>query len=132
MYTDLVLRNPDMITVACSLLYSKFGGAGIVDAYRYAPGYSDKQNVAIALWLEDLDTEYELPGAVQFTTEESTEYSRILSDLDTYAYQATLQFITGELSPETDWDAYLDALNDLELSEIESICQIAYDRYNQQ
>lgn len=132
MYTDLVLRNPDMITVACSLLYSKFGGAGIVDAYRYAPGYSDKQNVAIALWLEDLDTEYELPGAVQFTTEESTEYSRILSDLDTYAYQATLQFITGELSPETDWNAYLDALNTLELSEIESICQIAYDRYNQQ
>lgn len=28
----------------------------------------------------------------RFTTEESSEYITILSDLDTYAYQATLQF----------------------------------------
>ncbi len=129
MYTDLVLNNPDMITVACSLLYSKFGGAGVVDAYRFAPGYTEKQNQAIALWVENLDTDYELPGAVQFTTEESSEYSTILSDLDTYAYQATLQFITGERSIDTEWDSYLEALNSLKLEQIEALCQTAYDRY---
>ena len=129
MYTDLVLNNPDMITVACSLLYSKFGGAGVVDAYRFAPGYTEKQNQAIALWVENLDTDYELPGAVPFTTEESSEYSTILSDLDTYAYQATLQFITGERSIDTEWDSYLEALNSLKLEQIEALCQTAYDRY---
>lgn len=129
MYTDLVLNNPDMITVACSLLYSKFGGAGVVDAYRFAPGYTEKQNQAIALWVENLDTDYELPGAVPFTTEESSEYSTILSDLDTYAYQATLQFITGERSIDTEWDSYLEALNSLKLERIEALCQTAYDRY---
>lgn len=132
MYTDLVLNNPDMITVACSLLYSKFGGAGVADAYRFSPGYTEKQNAAIDLWLQNLDTDYEFPAAVQLTTEESGEYSRILSDLDTYAYQATLQFITGETSIDTEWDAYLDTLESLELQEISAICQTAYDRYNSQ
>ena len=129
MYTDLVLNNPDMITVACSLLYSKFGGAGVVNAYRFSPGYTEKQNQAISLWIENLDSDYELPGAVQFTTEESSEYSTILSDLDTYAYQATLQFITGERSIDTEWDSYIESLNSLKLEQIEALCQTAYDRY---
>lgn len=129
MYTDLVLNNPDMITVACSLLYSKFGGAGVVNAYRFSPGYTEKQNQAISLWTENLDSDYELPGAVQFTTEESSEYSTILSDLDTYAYQATLQFITGERSIDTEWNSYIETLNSLKLEQIEILCQTAYDRY---
>lgn len=129
MYTDLVLNNPDMITVACSLLYSKFGGAGVVNAYRFSPGYTEKQNQAISLWIENLDSDYELPGAVQFTTEESSEYSTILSDLDTYAYQATLQFITGERSIDTEWNSYIETLNSLKLEQIEALCQTAYDRY---
>lgn len=129
MYTDLVLNNPDMITVACSLLYSKFGGAGIADAYRFAPGYTEKQNAAVALWLENLDTDYELPGAIQFTTEESSEYSTILSDLDTYAYQETLQFITGEQSIDEGWDNYVEELRSLKRERIEELCQTAYERY---
>lgn len=129
MYTDLVLNNPDMITVACSLLYSKFGGAGVVNAYRFSPGYTEKQNQAISLWTENLDSDYELPGAVQFTTEESSEYSTILSDLDTYAYQATLQFITGERPIDTEWNSYIETLNSLKLDQIEILCQTAYDRY---
>ncbi len=129
MYTDLVLNNPDMITVACSLMYSKFGGAGVVDAYRFAPGYTEKQNEALDVWLEDLDTAWELPGAVQFTTDESTEYSTILSDLDTYAYQMTLQFITGESDLEKEWDTYIVTLESLEVGRIQELCQIAYDRY---
>lgn len=129
MYTDLVLNNPDMITVACSLLYSKFGGAGVVDAYRFAPGYTEKQNEAIALWLDNLDTDYELPGAIQFTTEESSEYSTILSDLDTYAYQETLQFITGEQSIDEGWDNYQEELSTLKRARIEELCQTAYERY---
>ena len=52
MYTDLVLNNPDMITVACSLLYSKFGGAGVVDAYRFAPGYTEKQKENLLIQTE--------------------------------------------------------------------------------
>lgn len=130
MYTDLVLNNPDMITVACSLIYSKYGGAGVIDAYRYTPGYTEKQKNATALWLENLDTEYEYPGAVQFSVEESEEYSTIMSDLETYATQTTLQFISGELSIEDSWDEFEKNLEDLGVERIVEICQIAYDRYN--
>lgn len=132
MYTDLVLNNPDMITVACSLLYSKYGGAGIIDAYRYTPGYTEKQKAATELWLDNLDTACEFPDRVQFTIEESAEYSKIMSDLDTYANQATLQFITGDLSVENDWDSYIASLESLEVERARELCQIAYDRYNEQ
>lgn len=131
MYTDLVLNNPDMITVACSLLYSKYGGAGVIDAYRYTPGYTEKQKAATALWLDNLDTACEFPDRVQFTVEESAEYSKIMSDLDTYANQSTLQFITGDLSVDTDWDSYLASLESLEVARVQEICQTAYDRYNE-
>lgn len=129
MYTDLVLNNPDMITVACSLVYSKFGGAGVIDATRFSPGYTQKQNDAIALWLDNLDTEHEFPASVQFTTPESETYSSILSDLDTYADQCALQFITGELSPERDWDSYMAKLDSLDVAALTDLCQMAYDRY---
>lgn len=132
MYTDLVLNNPDMITVACSLLYSKYGGAGVIDAYRYTPGYTEKQKAATELWLDNLDTACEFPDRVQFTIEESAEYSKIMSDLDTYANQATLQFITGDLSVEKDWDSYIASLESLEVERAQELCQIAYDRYNEQ
>lgn len=132
MYTDLVLNNPDMITVACSLLYSKYGGAGVIDAYRYTPGYTEKQKAATELWLDNLDTTCEFPDRVQFTIEESAEYSKIMSDLDTYANQATLQFITGDLSVENDWDSYIASLESLEVERAQELCQIAYDRYNEQ
>lgn len=132
MYTDLVLNNPDMITVACSLLYSKYGGAGVIDAYRYTPGYTEKQKAATELWLDNLDTACEFPDRVQFTIEESAEYSNIMSDLDTYANQATLQFITGDLSAENDWDEFIASLESLEVERAQELCQIAYDRYNEQ
>ena len=129
MYSDLVLNNPDMITVACSLVYSKYNGAAVIDAYRFSPGYTQKQKDAIALWLNNLDTTHEYPAAVQFTIEESGRYSKILSDLQTYASQCALQFITGEMSPDSDWDNYFDTLKSLEVDELEALCQTAYDRY---
>ena len=129
MYSDLVLNNPDMITVACSLVYSKYNGAGVIDAYRFSPGYTQKQNDAIDLWLTNLDTAHEFPAAVQFTTPESEIYSTIVSDIETYARQCALQFITGEMSPQTDWESYAAQLDALRLSELEELCQTAYDRY---
>lgn len=83
------------------------------------------------MWLDNLDTACEFPDRVQFTVEESAEYSKIMSDLDTYANQSTLQFITGDLSVDTDWDSYLASLESLEVARVQEICQTAYDRYNE-
>lgn len=129
MYTELVLNNPDMITVACSVMYSKYGGAGIIDATRFSPGYSQKQNDAIALWLDNMDTDHEYPGAIQMTTEENETYSELMSDLETYVNQCTLQFISGEMDPQADWDEYMASLESLGMEEVTELCQMAYDRY---
>ena len=129
MYTDLVLNNPDMITVACSLVYSKFGGAGIIDCYRFVPGYTDKQRDAIALWSENRDTDYHFTPGIQYTTDESARYAALLSDIETYAKQTSLQFMTGELSIDQDWDAYVAQITAMDLDELLTICQGAYDRY---
>jgi len=53
-----------------------------------------------------------------------------MSDLNTYATQSTLKFITGELSVEDDWDAYIANLESLGVVRVQEICQIAYDRYS--
>lgn len=128
-YTDLVLNNPDYITVACSLMYSKFGGAGVIDAHRFDASYDEKQMHALDLWLTGLDTDHEFPSSVQFTTAESEDYQIIFSDLETYSSQAALQFITGEKDVEADWDSYLADLESLRMSELTELCQKAYDRY---
>ena len=128
-YTDLVLNNPDYITVACSLMYSKFGGAGVIDAHRFDPSYNEKQMHALDLWLTGLDTDHEYPSSVQFTVDESEDYQIIMSDLETFFNQSALQFITGEKDVEKDWDSYLADLDSLRVGELTDLCQMAYDRY---
>lgn len=130
MYSDLVLNNPDMIVVACSVMYSKYGGAGIVDEMRFSPSYSDEQLAAIELWNNQLgDGEYVVSGNLKRTVDETATYAALYTDLSTYAEQCSLQFLTGTLSLDDDWDAYIQQLEELGLEEFLVVCQDPYDRY---
>lgn len=48
-----------------------------------------------------------------------------------YANQATVQFITGDLDVEKDWQSYLDALNSMDLEGYVALQQKAYDAYQE-
>lgn len=129
MYTDLVLNNPDMITVAAASYYSKFAGAGVIDAYRFADSYSDSQKAAIELWTAGLDNDYTYPTSINMTLEESERASELLSSVETYVDQYSLAFITGSIDPSSDWDSFQSGLSSLEVEELVEIYQTAYDRY---
>ena len=129
MYTDLVLNNPDMITVAAASYYSKFAGAGVIDAYRFADSYSDSQKAAIELWTTGLDNDYTYPTSINMTLEESERASELLSSVETYVDQYSLAFITGSSDPGSDWDSFQSDLSSLEVEELVEIYQTAYDRY---
>jgi len=132
-FTDLVLHNPDgKIIVACSILYAKYGGAGIIDVDRFNAGYSEKQLAALETWNSNLgDGEYTAPGAIQYSTEEAEAYAALFADISTYATQCSLSFLTGDMSLEDDWDTYLANLEQLGLSDWLEVCQSAYDRYSE-
>ena len=62
------------------------------------------------------------------TAEESEEYSRIMSDVETRINESIPKFITGELSMDT-WDAFVEELIAMGLPEAQQIEQAAFDRF---
>lgn len=128
-YSDLVLNNPEMITVACSVFYSKYSGAGVMDENRFMDSYNQQQKDAIDLWNTNMDNSHELPNGVPMTVDETSQYSALMSDIETYVDQMRLSFIISEKLTQADWDSYLDNLSQLDLDRVVEITQMAYDRY---
>lgn len=130
-YTDLVLNNPDMMMIACVVMYSRFGGSGVMSEVRLMSGYNDEQKDAVSIWTTGIDSAYAYPAGIKMSTETNERYSQLLVDIETYVEQSTLSFITGSKSTQTDWDAYLTVLESLGVEELVQICQSAYDNYVQ-
>ena len=72
----------------------------------------------------------EFAGKLVFTGEENDEISEIKSTLSTYVSESIARFITGDLSIENDWEAYLNELDAIGLERFLEVCQAAYDRMN--
>jgi putative aldouronate transport system substrate-binding protein len=96
---------------------------------------TDSFNGEQALW--DWAELYEpySPGAesvypnIAYTEEELHKISLYTATIDTYVDQATVQFITGSLNTDTDWDAYIAMLNSLDQSGYQALLQSAYDEH---
>ena len=63
----------------------------------------------------------------------SEDDARKISDysvsIGQYVNQATVQFITGDLDVEKDWQSYVDKINGMDLEGYISVQQKAYDDY---
>ncbi|TCP25984.1 putative aldouronate transport system substrate-binding protein [Scopulibacillus darangshiensis] len=59
---------------------------------------------------------------------ESSEISRISSDLDTYWQQMEAKFITGQ-KPISDWDKYVKTIKKMDVDKLVDIYSKAYKRY---
>jgi putative aldouronate transport system substrate-binding protein len=65
-----------------------------------------------------------------YTEDELIERTPIWTEIDNFLRITRLQFITGELSLDRDWDSYLRNLNSLNIRRLQEIDQAALDRYN--
>jgi putative aldouronate transport system substrate-binding protein len=65
-----------------------------------------------------------------YTQEEIRERTPLVNEISSYLSTACMQFVTGELSLDTDWDAFVKQLNDLGIERLRQIDQKALDTYN--
>lgn len=86
---------------------------------------------------EDMDTYYNwmagdgdyLLPVLSITGAGTDEYNRLAADLETYASEMMVRFITGELSTETYWDTFTSEIKRLGAETMLSMYQEAYNQY---
>ena len=90
-------------------------------------GMSKNALNATSIWDYNWVDSISMP-TLTLTAEESEEYSRIMSDVETRINESIPKFITGELSMDT-WDAFVEELIAMGLPEAQQIEQAAFDRF---
>lgn len=130
-YTDLVLKNPEGLTVQNALSqYTAvaYGGPFIQDA-RYYEQYLpyEEQKEAVKLWT-DHDDSTRIPY-VSYTLDENSERSKLMTPISSYVKENVLKFITGQESMDN-WDAFVAQIKESGIEKVIGITQTALDRYN--
>ena len=132
-YTDLIVANPNGLPYFfASYVYATNAATGffpyINDMSKTFYEFNDNQ------WqvFEDLkalsDCAYNYPSFAGMSTEESSTYSSIESDMATYMDSKVLEFIVGSADIDAEFDSFVDTLYDMGLQDLIDIKQDAYDR----
>ena len=79
-------------------------------------------------WDGNWDDQYSMPN-VSPTSQESAEYTAIISDINTLISENLIQFITGQ-KPMSQYDAFVAEIKALNIDRATAIQQAALDRYN--
>lgn len=128
-YTDKVMNNE--LGVDPTLFCRTFSLAGCSFGYtvqeRIYLLYEDYQTAAQKYWTENTDGSMAVP-TLSLTTAESDVLATYGTDITTYAAETLPKFILGTL-PMSDWDSYTAQLDAMNIDEIVSVYQAAYDRY---
>lgn len=130
-FTDKILANENgwtMTQTVASYLCPSAGIANWSDWTRELAGVPEKDQACYDVWSEFGD-DWRLPSSVTLTQEESTERAALYADISTIVKEQTAQFISGALDIESNWDAYISALEASGMERAIEITQAAYDRY---
>lgn len=130
-FTDLILNNPDGLTVqqALSEYELAYGNGPFVQDKDYLLQYykEDAQKKALEAWGQNNAKDYKLPR-ITINAEESGEYSSLLSELETYRDEMIIKFIRGEESLDK-YDTYTENLKSMGIDRVQEIVQKAVDEY---
>ena len=137
-YTDLILHNPDGLSISEALsLYCR--ATAPAPGYQQAPGYLEQyyeyqqQKDALKLWSEHVPEtkKYKLPNTSKESADQ-TRISEIQADLDTYVQETLWKFVTGEKSLD-EFDEFRNTLKSkFNIEEYIDIEQRYYDEYVQE
>lgn len=129
-YVDGILNSPDGSGPAIAKFTIWPGGN--------APQYMTEHN-AIAVVTEPTAKaqdalapymDYSIYAAPLFDQESSERLVILQKDIDDYIKQNVSKFINGDLSLDSDWDTYVDALKKIGIDEYVAIYQSVYDNLN--
>lgn len=130
-YSEYIMNNPDGLSKqkAMSEYILAFNNGPFVQDKRYLEQYADlpEQKEAMEIWMDNDAAEYKLPR-ISINADSISEYSSLLSDLQTYRDEMTIKFIRGTESLDN-YDKYLETLESMGVSRIREIVQNAVDEY---
>ncbi len=126
------MKNPDKLAPAQAMsmyVRGSYNGPFIQDK-RYAEQFFTlpTQREAINVWKKTDTDKYSLPPLTP-TPEESSEYAKIMSDINTLVDEMTLKIVLGTESVEQ-YPKYLDKMKSLKLDRAIEIQKAALDRFN--
>ena len=125
------IKNPDGKSMSDMLgIYASPDGVSptIKDA-RYMEQFAalPSQKKALELWMDTNAKDHLLPP-ISFTSEESSEVSKLATEINSYVDQMILKFITG-VEPIENFNQYIENLGTIGMDRLIQLYQQAYDRY---
>lgn len=129
-YTDLILNNPDGLTMTQALCF--YVGYMVPCDCDYTV-----YNIAsLTTWADFVDAWGTADNAWRFPdvsldAEEQESYAAAAADVDTYLDETLIKFIIGDLDVDDDgtWQEYLDTLDGLGVGTMIEIYEAALERY---
>ncbi len=132
-YTDLIMNNPDGLTVQQALSEYERGwtnGPFVADS-RYLLQYYQteaQQDALLNKWSDNTSTTYKFPN-VTIPDSRTSMYSSLTSELETYRDEMIIKFVRGDESLDN-WDSYISSLESMGVADLLEIYQSALDDYN--
>ncbi|TDG00949.1 extracellular solute-binding protein [Paenibacillus piri] len=131
-YTDLLMKNPDKLAPAQMLSQytrSNYSGPFVQDK-RYIEQYLalQAQKDAVGIWAKTDMAKHQMPPITP-TPEESTEFAKIMTDVNTLVDEMTMKIILGA-EPVDSFEKYVEKLKSVKLDRAIEIQKAALDRYN--
>jgi len=131
--TDLIKNNPRGMTISDAFYAIKihFGAKYCYpDDITYLPLLDDQMATQIRTKWNGLGTEdnYLQLAPIKLTAEEAAERANLMSQVDTYAKEMMIKFITGA-EPLDNFDAYVESVNNYGLLDAIEITQAALNRF---
>ncbi|WP_040951633.1 extracellular solute-binding protein [Gorillibacterium massiliense] len=128
-YTNEIMKNPEGLSFSNSV--SKyaipFGGPFVQDKrYQEQNASMPQQKAALNTWM-NADNAGWLPP-ITLTTDESSRFAAIMTDVKTYRDEMFDKFIMG-VEPIDNFDKYVKTIKGMGIDEAIQIQQAAYDRY---
>lgn len=132
-YTDVILNNPDGLTVQQAMAqYQRAWQSGPflqVDEYVQQYYQLDQQKEALKAWCTSDAINYQLP-AVVIAEESASEFSKLTADINVYIEEMMIKYITGQESLDTFESEYLPTLQSMGVEKVIDMYQKALDNYN--
>ena len=130
-YTDVIMNNPDGMSVAQALAaYTRTSTSGVgVQMEDYIEQYyaQDIQKTALELSMKTDMGEHMFPPC-SVSEENQDRYTEIMSQVKTLSDEMEASFICGTTSMD-EWDSYQQKLKDAGIEEAIAMMQQAYDNY---
>lgn len=128
-WTD-VIANSEYPSFVAKSMYTMLQGAYLMHAAREFDVYTEDMIEASDIWASvEADGDYlNLPSYVTLSSEASEAVTPIWADIDTYVDECLVKFIIGDMNLTSDYDAFIETLNKMNIDAVIDAYQQTYER----